>query len=76
MLNNFFSINCDTAVNGQEAVTKAKNKKYDAILMDMRMPIMDGLDATRAIREFDKDIQTINSVLGEWFLIVPFLPHP
>jgi CheY-like chemotaxis protein/nitrogen-specific signal transduction histidine kinase len=59
MLNNFFSINCDTAVNGQEAVTKAKNKKYDAILMDMRMPIMDGLDATRAIREFDKDIPII-----------------
>ncbi len=59
MLNNFFSITCDTAVNGQEAVNKAKIKRYDAILMDMRMPIMDGLDATRAIREFDKEIPII-----------------
>jgi len=59
MLNNFFSISCDTAVNGQEAVDKAKEKKYDAILMDMRMPVMDGLDATRAIREFDTDIPII-----------------
>lgn len=54
MLNNFFAISCDTAVNGQEAVSKAKTNQYDAILMDMRMPVMDGLDATRAIRAFDK----------------------
>ncbi len=53
MLNNFFSISCDTANNGEEAVVKAKENDYDAILMDMRMPVMDGLDATRAIRLFD-----------------------
>jgi len=53
MLNNFFSISCDTAINGKEALEKAHSGHYNAILMDMRMPVMDGLEATKAIREFD-----------------------
>jgi CheY-like chemotaxis protein len=59
MLKNFFGVTCDTAENGAIALEKAKEKQYDIILMDMRMPIMNGLDSTRKIREFDKDIPIV-----------------
>ena len=44
----------DVAENGQEAVDYIinNNKKYDAILMDVQMPIMDGLTATNIIRKY------------------------
>ena len=48
-----YGIHCVRAVNGKECVQLFEidpSGTYDAILMDMQMPVMNGLDATRAIR--------------------------
>lgn len=42
-----FSIEYEFAFNGQEAVEKVKTNKYDLILMDINMPVMNGMDATK-----------------------------
>jgi signal transduction histidine kinase/CheY-like chemotaxis protein len=43
-----------SAINGQEAVDAVRKTNFDIIFMDCHMPILDGLEATRQIREYEK----------------------
>jgi len=47
------------AANGAEAVNMAQNETLDLILMGIRLPIMDGYEAAKAIREFNPTIPII-----------------
>jgi CheY-like chemotaxis protein len=44
-------LRADTAVNGQEVVTALEDTAYDLVLMDVQMPVMDGYEVTRAVRD-------------------------
>lgn len=78
----------DIAENGMMAVEKQKRKAYDLILMDVQMPVMDGMEATRIIREtegpnhltiigitanaFDSDLQQYKEVGMDCVITKPF----
>ncbi len=61
----------DIASNGIEAIESVQRQAYDVVLMDVQMPEMDGLDATRNIRELEKVVQphivamTANALEGD-----------
>lgn len=79
----------DTANNGQEAFEMFTQYAYNLILMDLRMPVMDGFESTRLIRETNAEIPVIaltasafedekeramaNGFTG--YLIKPFIPE-
>lgn len=59
-----FGFSIDVANNGLEALEKVQEKKYDLILMDLMMPVMDGFEATRAIRDFEESNSTHTPIIG------------
>jgi CheY-like chemotaxis protein len=49
----------DLATNGAEAVAAVSRGGYDVVLMDVRMPVQDGISATRAIRALDGPVARV-----------------
>ncbi len=56
-LKNFVK-NIDVALNGKEALNKFGSSRYDLILMDIQMPVMNGIIATKKIRELESSTNT------------------
>ncbi len=50
---------CSIAENGNEAITMVNENNYDLILMDINMPIKNGIEASKEIRKFNKTIPII-----------------
>ncbi|MDQ6975897.1 MAG: response regulator [Mariprofundaceae bacterium] len=63
------SIRVSIAENGKKGVDAVKSTEFDAILMDIQMPIMDGVEATQKIRYFNTNIpiiaMTANAMSGD-----------
>ena len=50
-----YEVNVDLRINGYEAIDAIKDKRYDLVFMDHRMPGIDGVETTRQIREMGDD---------------------
>ena len=55
------NLNPDTASNGEEALLAMKAQRYDLVLMDCEMPILDGFSATQQLRAWEVSHQRIRT---------------
>jgi len=63
-LNKFFT-SVDSAVDGQEGLTKFEEKKYKVIFTDIMMPNMDGLEMLKNIKKIDENIFSVALTASE-----------
>ncbi|MCL2168954.1 MAG: response regulator [Defluviitaleaceae bacterium] len=54
-----FEMHIDIAESGADAIEAVKNNDYDLVLMDLLMPVMNGIEATRVIREIKPDVPVV-----------------
>ena len=50
------NLNCEVVDNGEDAVDKIKENTYDIVLMDIHMPGISGIEATKRVRSFNKEL--------------------
>ena len=58
LLSNIFS-NIEVGVDGKDGLEKFKEQKFDLVITDINMPIMNGLEMIEEIKKIDKDIPVI-----------------
>ncbi|RNC84458.1 MAG: response regulator [Balneola sp.] len=61
---NRFGLSCDVVGNGVEAVQMCKMIAYDLVLMDMEMPEMDGVEATKMIHKIESEIPKLPIIIA------------
>ena len=52
-------MNVSTTTSAKDAVKRVKEESYDAIVLDLQMPEMDGIEALKAIKKINPDMQVI-----------------
>lgn len=75
MLRNL-GIQCDIVDDGAQAVKAVAEKTYDLVLMDCHMPVVDGYEATRMIRQEEAKYRSSLSSPGRSLPASPRSPHP
>lgn len=58
----FQGFNVSSAKNGKEVLDMLETSDFDVILMDINMPVMDGMDCTKAIRKLNSDKSKISVI--------------
>lgn len=75
LLSDEFNINdVDVALNGKEAIDKCNHEKFDVVLMDINMPVIDGIHAPREIKTLHPEIKIIMvSMLADYSSVIKSL---